>query len=635
MGSQTCIECHTSAADNWRRSHHANAWTKATSENIRGDFNGSEFNLRGMSAKFRVDADGVHRVVVEEFDGTTMDYPIHSVVGIEPLQQYLLETAPGRLQSFDVVWDTGKGGWFHLYPDDDLPPSDSLHWTGPYKNWNSRCAECHATGSEKGYDLSSRQYTSTQAEIGVGCEACHGPGESHLDWARAGAASNPPPNYGFAVDFTDTHVAIQQCATCHSRREAHLDSSPMPGTPFDDSYNLSLLRLGLYYADGQIRDEVFVYGSFLQSKMYARGVGCMDCHGPHTGERLAEGNAVCTQCHNPAGRPDFPSLKPAAYDSPAHHFHEVGSEGAQCQSCHMVERVYMGNDWRADHSFRIPRPDLSSETGAPDACTGCHTDRGHEWAAAQIEAWYPQSDNRGRHYGQTLAFGHRDPVAAGDELAALALDETQPGIARATALWLLQQSNSPEIATRLAPLLTDADPVVRAAAVGVQRTANPQDWAMRLIEVLDDPRRNVRIATAQALIGSPIARLPAPYDAQLQSAMTEWRQSLAGRMDFPETHLQVAGAALTMRRFPAAMQAFGEVVKLDPQRIDAWAMLVRIGAALGHGERSLRETLARGLAANPNNPVLLGLLEELNREIPALEEEVPGQAGSTIEGGSG
>jgi predicted CXXCH cytochrome family protein len=405
----------------------------------------------------------------------------------------------------------------------------------------------------------------------------------------------------------------------------------MPGTPFDDSYNLSLLRPGLYYADGQIRDEVFVYGSFLQSKMYARGVGCMDCHNPHTAQRRAQGNAVCTQCHNLAARPDFPSLKPAIYDSPEHHFHEMGSEGAQCKSCHMVERVYMGNDWRADHSFRIPRPDLSGQTGAPDACTGCHTDRDHEWAAVQIEAWYPQSDNRGRHYGQTLAFGHRDLVAAGDDLAALALDESQPGIARATALWLLQQSNSPEIATRLVPLLTDADPVVRAAAVGVQRTADPQDWALRLIEVLDDPRRNVRIAAAQALVGAPIARLPAPYDAQLQSAMTEWRQSLAGRLDFPETHLQVAGAALTMRRFPAAMQAFGEAVKLDPQRIDAWVMLVRIGAALGHGEVALRETLAKGLAANPNNPALLGLLDELNGEFPMLEGEVPGQAGSPIE----
>lgn len=63
------------------------------------------------------------------------------MAGIAPLQQYLLETAPGRLQSCDVVWDGVAGRWHHLYPDQDLPPGDGLHWTGPYKTWNARCAE--------------------------------------------------------------------------------------------------------------------------------------------------------------------------------------------------------------------------------------------------------------------------------------------------------------------------------------------------------------------------------------------------------------------------------------------------------------------------------------------------------------
>ena len=382
VGSATCASCHAEVAARWARSHHALAWTPPTAEHVLGDFDGTTFAHDGMTAAFQVDPDGIHRIVVTEKDGTTRDYPLHSVAGVEPLQQYLLETEPGRLQSFDVVWDSQKGGWFHLYPDQDLPPGDGLHWTGPYKNWNGRCAVCHATGYEKNYDPRSGRYASSQVEMGVGCEACHGPGGAHLAWARG--ERDPDAYAGFAVDFGEVEGTVQQCAGCHSRRDAFEAGSPLPGTPYHDAYNLSLLRPGLYRADGQIEDEVYVYGSFLQSKMYARGVGCLNCHEPHGAELRAEGNAVCTQCHSPAGNPDFPTLTPADYDSPEHHFHEPGTPGAQCKNCHMAERIYMGNDWRADHSFRIPRPDLDARTGAPDACTACHADREPAWAAAEI-----------------------------------------------------------------------------------------------------------------------------------------------------------------------------------------------------------------------------------------------------------
>jgi Doubled CXXCH motif (Paired_CXXCH_1). len=304
---------------------------------------------------------------------------------------------PGRLQSFDVVWDTENGGWFHLYPEQELPPDDGLHWSGPYKTWNARCAGCHATGYEKNYDAATRTYASTQAEIGVGCEACHGPGQAHLDWAED-TTHEPPAGYGFSQPFATTEATIQQCATCHSRREAHTDASPRPGTPYHDAYGLALLRPGAYHADGQILDEVYVYGSFLQSKMYAAGVGCLDCHDAHSAMRVADGNAVCTQCHSPAGNPRFETLTPAEYDAPEHHFHEPGTEGAQCIACHAPERVYMGNDWRADHSFRVPRPDLSAATGAPDACTTCpHRPRRCPGRRPRSPARVPDSDARGPH----------------------------------------------------------------------------------------------------------------------------------------------------------------------------------------------------------------------------------------------
>jgi hypothetical protein len=610
-GSAACADCHAEAAADWAKSHHGLAWTEANPENVRADFDGTSFTGNGMSVRFRIE-DGRYHADVTESDGARRDYRVHSVVGVEPLQQYLFETEPGRLQSFDVVWDTEKGGWFHLYGDTVIPPDDGLHWTGPYKTWNARCAECHATGYEKNFDQRTGTYASRQVEIGVGCEACHGPGADHIAWAEAVETTRepPPPLGGFTVDFTDTEAAIQQCATCHSRREAHGDGNPLPGTPYHDAYTLALLRPGQYHADGQILDEVFDYGSFLQSKMYAAGVGCIDCHEPHTAERRAEGNAVCAQCHSPAGNPRFPTLVPAEYDSPAHHFHEAGSEGAQCRNCHMVERVYMGNDWRADHSFRIPRPDLAAATGAPDACTTCHAGQSADWAAATIEAWYPENRHRGPHYGVTLAAGRADPVAASGDLALLAEDTAQPGIVRATALWLAAQGADAGQAERLAALLDDPDPLVRASAVQVQRAAAPTDRVPRLLPLLSDPFLSVRIEAAKQMLDAPIARMPPAIEADYRRAMSDWQGSLGNRMDFPETHLVLGGAALAMRNLPAAEAAFAEVTALDPQQAEAWIMRVRIAAA-ARGEEDARRILSEALAALPENATLLQFQREI------------------------
>ncbi|MCE8554668.1 HEAT repeat domain-containing protein [Ruegeria pomeroyi] len=609
VGSASCANCHEGEAKAWQGSHHALAWTLPTPETVLADFDDSEFNHDGVRYAFSR-AGAQFRVTITEVDGSEKTHDIHSVAGIAPLQQYLIETEPGRLQSFDVVWDVDGARWYHLYPEQDLPPGDGLHWTGPYKNWNARCAECHATGFEKNYDAASDSYHSQQAEIGVGCEACHGPGSAHVTWAETARERSPqdpllpPEGYGLAMDFNTagTEAMIQQCAGCHSRREPMGQGNPIPGTPYHDAYTLSLLRPGLYHADGQLLDEVYVYGSFLQSKMYQRGVGCLDCHEPHGATLRAEDNSLCTQCHSPAANPRFPSLKAALYDDPAHTFHPKGSAGAECKSCHMIERDYMGIDGRRDHSFRIPRPDLAAVTGGSDACTDCHADQDAGWAAAEIAQRYPDAAKR-PHYGTVLAAGRADPVAAGPGLRILAQDRDQAGLVRATALWLLSQGGDANSAEFLAGLLEDDDPLVRAAAIGVQRAAPPQTRVQRLIPLLADPVRMVRIETAKAMLDAPIARLPARIEAQMQAAMTDWRRALAARVDFPETHMVMAGMALTMRNIPAARGAFRQVVAMDPQREEAWIMLARIAAAMD-GPEATAGVLDEALEKLPHSAAL-------------------------------
>ncbi len=613
VGSSVCKDCHLDETQAWKGSHHALAWTTPTEDNVLADFDGTKFSQGGMHVEFRTE-NGDYFADVTENDGETTDYRIQSVAGIAPLQQYLIETEPGRLQSFDVAWDVENARWYHLYPDQDLPPDDGLHWTGPYKTWNARCAECHATGFIKNYDHDTETYASTQAEIGVGCEACHGPASAHLAWANEeevageGAGLN---SYGFAFAFGQSVESdIQQCAGCHARREPFGQGNPVPGTAVHDAYNISVLRPGLYHADGQILDEVYVYGSFLQSKMYANGVGCGNCHDAHSAALVADGNAICTQCHSASGNSDFPSLRLAEYDAKTHHFHEPQTEGAQCKNCHMTERNYMGIDGRRDHSFRVPRPDLNSVTGAPDACTDCHEDRDPEWAANVLSTRYPDSAHRGQNFGEVLALGRRAPDLATADLLALAEDSSQPDIVRATALYLLQSASNEAIAARAAKFLADESALVRTNAIPVQRGANLQDRVIRIAALLSDVAGSVRIAAARELVGITEIALPADVEIAKRKATSEWQASISAKLDFPETQLVLGGLALTLRNTPAATRAFREVVRLDPQRSEAWIMLVRITAAT-EGSSAASRVLDEALNVLPDDPNLLDLKSQL------------------------
>ncbi|MFV0291927.1 MAG: multiheme c-type cytochrome [Paracoccus sp. (in: a-proteobacteria)] len=612
-GSSQCAGCHAAEAEAWTGSHHQLAWTEPSDDTIMADFDGSKFYNDEMSVIFSKDVDGYHATVTEA-DGVTSRRNVHSVVGVTPLQQYLFETEPGKLQSFDVAWDTQLKRWFHLYPDQSLPVGDGMHWTGVYKNWNARCAECHATGFEKNYDPVTRSYQSRMAEMGVGCEACHGPASKHLEWAETRQPVSIPGVDAFGLTMpsgSDTEAWIQQCAGCHSRREAFGDGNPLPGTSYHDAYRLAMLTPDLYFPDGQIREEVYVYGSFLQSKMYAAGVGCTNCHNPHTVSLIAEGNAVCTQCHSPAGNTEFPELTAKKYDSPAHHFHEAGTEGAQCKNCHMAERTYMGNDARTDHSFRIPRPDLASATVAPDACTGCHKEQTPDWAAGWIAKWYPDSDRRGPHFGATFAVAENDPTAAMPSLMQIAADEGQPDLVRATALYLMAAANDKTaVADQTAEYLEAESPLIRSAAIRLQRTAAPQLQVQRLLALLTDPVRLVRLTAVPELLGAPIAQLPPKIAENLNRVAGEWRQSLSNRLDYPETHLVLGGTALMMRNLPAAAGAFREAVTQDPQLSEAWVMLVRIEATM-NGPAAAKKVISEGLAAIPDQPSLRALKQQL------------------------
>jgi predicted CXXCH cytochrome family protein len=609
LGSAACADCHQTETQAWTGSDHHLAWTPPTAETVLGDFSGVTFSHGGATARFLRDGE-TYIIETQGADGRTASYPVVGVAGVDPLQQYLLEPEPGRTQVFDIAWDVAARRWYPVFPDQDASPGNGFHWTGPYKSWEARCAECHATGYSRNYDPTRHSYAPNLAEKGVGCEGCHGPGAAHVAWAKAPGLAVPQglTALGLTVDLGESQsVEVQQCMTCHSLREALSDGNPVPGRPYHDAFTLSLLRDGTFHADGSIQGEVFEGASFLQSKMFAKGVRCSDCHEPHSGDLRASGNAVCTQCHSPAGNPEFPSLPLKVFDGPEHTHHPEGSEGSQCTSCHMIQRTYMGIDRRHDHGFRIPRPDLAS-TGAPNGCTDCHAGRDAAWAAAVLEEWFPDSAHRGPHYATTIAAARLAPETQVQALLALA-EWDGPGIVRASALDLLGPLGHAASAGRVGKLLDDPDPLVRAAAAGALRGLPPDERLELLMPVLSDPMQSVRVAAARALLDAQ-PQPGSPALGALQAAMTEWQRGLMLRQDFPETHLQIGGAALQMRNWPMAEQAFLEAADMDPQLDEAWAMVVRIQAALGQADAATA-TLQRALAVNPRSALLLSLRDQL------------------------
>ena len=640
IGRATCAECHAEETQRWTGSHHDLAMQEAGEHTVLGDFEGSTLTHGGTTSRF-FRRDGRFLVETDGPDGALHEYEITYTFGVTPLQQYLVPMPGGRLQALGIAWDArpaAHGGqrWMHLYPDDAVTHDDAVHWTRPSQNWNDRCAACHSTGLRKGYRADENRYDTTWAELDVSCEACHGPGSAHAAWARARVAPTKPDaatgrDDGLVIRFPgradwvldatrptahrarplESRAEVAACAPCHSRR-SELGPDDVPGVPYFDTYEPALLEEGLYFADGQMRDEVYEYGSFLQSRMYAEGVTCSDCHEPHALDLRAEGNALCTRCH----RADV-------FDVAAHHFHTADSPGARCIACHMPARTYMLVDERRDHSFRLPRPDLTERLGVPNACEPCHAERSAAWAAAAIAKHTKGSRLGAPHYGDAIAAGRQWAVNALPLLAGLADDPTQPAIARATALWLLGGNPDPAAAAAIGRAAGDADPLLRLGAV---RALDGADRATALALAgprLDDPRRAVRFAAARVLAGAPASALAPERNRALRAALEEYERALRAEADRPEALTTLGYLYARLGRIADAEKVLQTSMRLAPYFIPAYVNLADIRRAQerdGEGESILRAALVQAPESAEVHHALALLLVRRGQTPAAIEE---------------
>lgn len=618
VGTQACADCHAEETTAWRDSHHDQAMQHATEDTMLGDFDNAEITVHGVTSRF-FKRDGKFFVNTDGPDGALADFEIGYTFGVDPLQQYLVEFPDGRLQALSLAWDSrpaDQGGqrWFHLFPDEAIDHADPFHWTGRQQNWNYMCADCHSTDLVKGYDAAKDQFLTTWTDINVGCEACHGPGEAHVEWAGMdGTLRERDVRQGLAIVLDEregvtwpidtatgiatrskpktSDIEIQVCATCHSRRGT-IAGGAQEDASFLDHHLPALLTGDLYHADGQIMEEVYVWGSFAQSKMHAAGVTCSDCHDPHSLELRAPADAVCAQCHMPA--------KFATRD---HHGHDEGSAGADCLACHMPETTYMQVDPRRDHSLRIPRPDLALEFGTPDACTRCHVDRDTAWAAESFSGLFPGSGPAFQDWTRAFHQARSGQPQAEVSLMRVINDRTTPDIARATAVLELQGYLGPMSFQLVQAALRDESPLVRIAALRTLDAVPPANRFSFAGHLLRDPLLAVRAEAGRTLAATPPNQMSVADRGALDIAIREYVATQAYNADRPESHMNIGNLYATRGEAVAAEKAFRQSLALDPEFGPAYANLADLYRAQGM-EKESRALLEQGLSVSPEDASL-------------------------------
>ncbi len=601
VGADACASCHAAEAASWKLSQHAVAMQVAKPGTALGRFDSTRFTSDGVTSTF-FRRNNRYFVNTEGEDGAMRDYPIRWTFGIYPLQQYIVELSRGRAQALTVAWDARpreQGGqrWFSLTSGHGSAPGSPLHWTGRGYNWNYMCADCHSTAVRKNYDTRADEFHTSFAELNVACEACHGPGSRHASWGRYpallrkifwnddGLKARLTERHGvyWAVDANSgiinrsvprrTDHEIDVCAQCHARR-VHFADGYTAGARLLDHY-IPVIIADMYYPDGQQKDEVYDYGSFLQSRMYAAGVTCSDCHDPHTAKLRAPGNQLCLQCH-----------AAVKYDTTAHHHHVANKPGSACMSCHMPATTYMEIDRRHDHSIRIPRPDLSVAIGVPNACNSCHADRDPRWAAAQIRSWYSTPMAGFQRFADAFAADDHHDSSATTLLARIAGDSTEPWFVRASALGRLVAHRDSSALHAARVRAHDNQPLVRLAALQIAESFGTAERLELAVPMLFDTTRAVRQGAAWVLAPVVDSLRSERERRAFDAAAVEFVASQRYNGDQPIARLVLGMFFLQRGQLDAAEAEVRAAKRLDPQMAEAETALAEIEKARNRSQKN-------------------------------------------------
>lgn len=605
IGDKNCVSCHEKENGLWKGSHHDLAMQIANDSTVLGNFNNVKTVIDGVKYHF-YKQDNKFLVRVNEIDETEKVYQISYAFGLTPLQQYLIDFDKGKKQVLRVTWDSKNNKWFHQYAGDKISTHDWLHWTKTAQNWNTMCAECHSTNLKKNYFVEKDSFHTTYSFINVSCEMCHGPGEKHVNWANSDPKDK---NYQIILGKTQQEQ-VNLCAPCHARR-SKLTANLEPGKHFEDQYMIQTVNTNFYHADGQIDDEDYVFGSFMQSMMYANKVKCSDCHDMHSMQLKFDGNTLCAQCH-----------VNTTYDTKKHHFHKEKTEASQCINCHMTGKNYMGNDFRRDHSFRVPRPDQSINHDTPNACKGCHEKESNQWAANWIKKWY--GPKRRDHYSDALILSSQNNLndEQRKDLDNFINDLKYPAIVRATVINNLNYTSNEQFGALLISL-QDSSALVRYHALMKFRALPMQDRMSIVLKHVNDTTKLVRIGAAELAIGFDENNLNDIEKLNLNKSRSELEAMLYSNADFSTGRMQLGDYYLQNNDIKTAIKHYEVAIQKDSLLIPVYSNLAT-AYSLNKEYIKANETLDTWILLEPklNRPHYLKALlnfEMNNNEIAIAE----------------
>lgn len=402
--SQTCKGCHPDNHETWYRTFHRTMTQNATPESVVGDFDNRELTFEGVTSRFFRSGD---QFFIETLgpDNQLQQFPIVRTVGSRRIQQYVTKIGDRHLR-LPLAWNILESRWIHL--NGGFLDPDGTAFTRHTALWDANCIFCHNTGTSPNYDWSARTFASTVEELGIACEACHGPGEEHIR-----RNSNPLRRYVLHYSDRDDPTIInprdlpkveqvQVCGHCHGQRLPNpterireFMSEGDPYTPGENLHNYieplqrhsSLPGVDVtarFWNDGTPRLTAYEYQGLLMSKDFQKGnLTCLSCHEAHGGDPKGmitdqmRGPAACVSCHESIVK-----------DAATHAKHKAGASGTDCYACHMPKITYGLLDVHPTHRITNPDPSRAWRYDMPEACTLCHTDRSAKWAATEASRLY-------------------------------------------------------------------------------------------------------------------------------------------------------------------------------------------------------------------------------------------------------
>jgi tetratricopeptide (TPR) repeat protein len=609
VGDQSCKKCHATEYKEWKQSHHYMSMLPPNDSTVKGDFNNITFKADGVTSRFYKIGSKFY-INTEGDDGKNHDFEVKYIFGFTPLQQYLVQFPGGRMQVPRLSYDVIKKKWFNQYAGQNIPSHDWLHWTGNAQNWNTMCATCHSTNLRKNYDIKTDTYKTSYSIINVSCESCHGAGKQHVDFINSDYKSGERVAGSFLklAKKSKQTEEINTCAPCHAR-VSELSGSHFDSKEIMDNYIPQIPDTEFFHADGQVNDEDYIYTSFLQSRMYHKGVTCSNCHNPHSVKLKRPGNQTCTLCHIPT-----------KYDVPTHTFHKSGTAAAECKNCHMPGKLYMGNDLRHDHSFRVPRPDLSVKYGTPNACSNCHKDKSEKVLADAISKWY--GPKRVYHFAEDLIPGSRLDANSQKHLISLIDNKFVPKIIKATATFYLGSIPTQSSLNTILGRLTSKDAQIRYRALRSLATFPIESWMEPVGPLLSDKVRAVRIAAADLYITIPNNQIPVNYLKPFNAAQIELEKSLRYQTDFSTGNVMLADYYLKLKDYPNAEKFYLRGLKKDIKMNYALLNLSSVYNAQGKNKEALN-TLKLAIKNDSTNERIyynLALLHNEMGDIPEAEK---------------